>query len=304
MFLKTFSRHRDLSQRFLHSLVIFFLVSLLGACAIARSGQAQSDSNLAAASESYFNKLMSDLQSLIQKITTVTAAPKESGLSLQADDMAARRAQLNTAILDSLNTYYALSRDILVILRDMRARVNPKDVEILRQMIQTSMPLLQNLAMLGSQILMEARVIAPGIESAVTTAYINNLPGIVDSNFNLTVALLNNLGPREIDSIIKLLDAMIGMINSHSDLLRIGLLPIDIAIDRIQGDKPSAQQPNNNRSQESGAGTQVLNCKNYNQDGITCEQLGIRPGAFTCKWGSNWRCDNGCGRWLGRGWCR
>lgn len=295
-------------KHFSKKILMFSLIAWLSACAVARTGQPRSDSDLAAAggdSDSYYSKLMADLQKLMQKIASVTADEKESGLNLQANDPAARRAQLNTALLDSVNTYYNLSRDVLLILRDMRDRVSPRDVDILRQMIQTAMPLLQNMAMLGSQILMEARVIAPGLESAITTAYINNLPGIVDSNFNLTVALLNNLGPREIDSIIKLLDAMIGMVNSHSDLLNIGLIPVDMAINRIQGAN-GGNQPNNNRSQTgntSAAPKPEINCKNYNQNGVTCEQLGIRPGGFTCKWGANWRCDNGCGRWLGLGWC-
>lgn len=274
-----------------------FLAALLATsagCRLAQSASQEDGARLAATSSEEADRLAhvrAQVEEIIGKMKSYTKPGAKAALAL-ADEASGNPAgqdptQLNQALLDSANAYYGLSRDILLILRDMKTNVQEKDVAKIRELINLSMPLLQNLANLGVQVLTQAKVISPGMETALAMAYLRNLPGIVNSTFNLTIALYNRLGPNEINMIIGMIDALMGMINSHADLLGLGKPPIDLGQQVGNGAMPS----------------DAVDCKQYNRDGLTCQQLGMFSGQTSCKWGSVWRCEGACVRWQSAGMC-
>lgn len=275
------------------------LASTLVTAAGCRFSQAALDSDegrlSSAASEQqdFWDYIKNQIQDLIRKMKSLTRADAKASLAL-ADSGApsptpSESAQLNQALLDSANAYYALSRDVLVILRDMKTNVQEKDVDRIRELINTAIPMLQNLAVIGVQVLTDAKVISPGMQTEVTMAFLRNLPGIVNTQFNLLIAVYNRLGPNEINMIIGMLDALMGMINSHADILDLGKPPIDLG-------EPSGAAP----ARSFGS----VDCKDANWDGLTCKQLNISPGQTACKNGSVWKCESVCVHWQSPGFCQ
>ena len=48
-------------------------------------------------------------------------------------------------------------------------------------------------------------------------------------------------------------------------------------------------------------GNSSVQCRNYNQDGLTCRAIGLNSnGQTTCRYNERWRCTNGCAEWLRR----
>ncbi|MBF0441367.1 MAG: hypothetical protein HQK54_05635 [Oligoflexales bacterium] len=45
--------------------------------------------------------------------------------------------------------------------------------------------------------------------------------------------------------------------------------------------------------------TVMVDCRSYNRDGLTCEQMDMRDRPFICKWAQKWSCVNGCAKWQG-----
>ena len=39
-------------------------------------------------------------------------------------------------------------------------------------------------------------------------------------------------------------------------------------------------------------------CKAFNNDGLTCEALGVGPGNDKCRWNARWTCFEGCAKWI------
>jgi hypothetical protein len=280
------------------ALLVAFSTASAG-CRLTESASQADDTTLAATpsqQDDAWTRFKTQVDEVIRKMKSFTKQDAEPAFALgdgasesqaQTNPSQQDHAQLNQALLDSANAYYGLSRDILVILRDMKTNVQEKDVEKIRGLINLSMPLLQNLATMGIQVLTQAKVLSPGMETAIAMAYLRNLPGIVNTTFNLTMALYNRLGPNEINMIIGMIDALMGMINSHADLLNLGKPAIDLG------------QTAANIAMPSGG----ADCKQYNRDGLTCQQLGLFSGQTSCKWGSVWRCEGVCVRWQSPGFC-
>lgn len=41
-----------------------------------------------------------------------------------------------------------------------------------------------------------------------------------------------------------------------------------------------------------------INCRDYNQDGLTCSDVGVSGSEKVCKWGQEFECYQGCAKWL------
>ena len=109
--------------------------------------------------------------------------------------------------LQVAHSFALLAKDVLQVLFEIRHEVKPENTQTLKHLIDFAMPLIQDLAKAGVEKLNCEGVLPFG--GRIAQVFIDNLPHLASSMFDLIIATYHNLQEWQINLIMSILDKLI-----------------------------------------------------------------------------------------------